>query len=618
MLEKLKIMKPYVTILIFLGLLQLFIIPALSEKKNYDPCCSYPCQHFGICTRIGFSDGYTCDCYRTGYYGDNCEIETWKHWYSEIIRPSPYTVQAILTNGKWFWQIVNNIKVLHSFFMTKILQLKAMSPVWPEAHNTAADYTTFDGYANKTYWALTIPPVPKNCPTPAGVAGPRELPDAETLVKTVFTRTEFKPCPRGTSVIVPFYGQHFTHQGFKSRMPDRSMTWGSHMVDGSHIYGETLEKQHALRTMSGGKMKMQIYNGEEYPPNVKDCPGIYMQYPAFVKEENKFALGHPLYGMLPSLVYYTTLWLREHNRACDIMAELHPDWDDERLFQTTKLIVLGEIMKITIETYVQHVSGMHFQLTYEPHLLHDLPMRWSSSRIHVEFNTLYHWHNLIPDYFLIGDRNYSLPEIYYNMNPLLDHGMNVFTTSLSNQIAGRGAGGRNMPESLHRIAIETVKMNRKVRLQPFNRYRQYFRLPPYKTFEDLTGETKFAKVLSDIYGGDIDAVEFYIGIMVEKRYKSKMWGITLNEAISSYSLRSVFSSTIGSPEYWKESTFGGKVGFDLVKTTNMQNLVCRNIQGCPKIQFQIPEDVNEDKDPGMIYNDCEQLKAETINQKTEL
>lgn len=33
-------------------------------------------------------------------------------------------------------------------------------------------------------------------------------------------------------------------------------------VDLSHLYGETLAKQLALRSMKGGKMKMQMLKGE--------------------------------------------------------------------------------------------------------------------------------------------------------------------------------------------------------------------------------------------------------------------------------------------------------------------------------------------------------------------
>lgn len=67
-----------------------------------------------------------------------------------------------------------------------------------------------------------------------------------------------------------------------------------------------------------------------------------MKYPPMVRQEHRFALGHPFFAMLPALLYWTTLWLREHNRVADVMAGEHPDWDDERIFQTTKLIILGK------------------------------------------------------------------------------------------------------------------------------------------------------------------------------------------------------------------------------------------------------------------------------------
>ena len=36
-----------------------------------------------------------------------------------------------------------------------------------------------------------------------------------------------------------------------------------------------------------------------------------------------------------------TIMLREHNRVCGVLKKEHPEWDDEQLFQTAKMVILG-------------------------------------------------------------------------------------------------------------------------------------------------------------------------------------------------------------------------------------------------------------------------------------
>jgi len=79
---------------------------------------------------------------------------------------------------------------------------------------------------------------------------------------------------------------------------------------------------------------LQIINGEEWPPSVKDAD----------TDEKKFALGHPFYSMFPGLFMYATIWLREHNRVVTILKKEHPKWDDEQLFQTGKNVITGVYM----------------------------------------------------------------------------------------------------------------------------------------------------------------------------------------------------------------------------------------------------------------------------------
>lgn len=86
-----------------------------------------------------------------------------------------------------------------------------------------------------------------------------------------------------------------------------------------------------------------------YPPTVKDTQ-VEMIYPPHVPEHLRFAVGQEVFGLVPGLMMYATIWLREHNRVCDVLKQEHPEWDDERLFQTSRLILIGKQEEKTIET----------------------------------------------------------------------------------------------------------------------------------------------------------------------------------------------------------------------------------------------------------------------------
>jgi peroxidase len=46
------------------------------------------------------------------------------------------------------------------------------------------------------------------------------------------------------------------------------------------------------------------------------------------------------------LISVHTLFLREHNRLCGLVVGQHPDWDDERIYQTVKLIISAKLALI--------------------------------------------------------------------------------------------------------------------------------------------------------------------------------------------------------------------------------------------------------------------------------
>lgn len=92
--------------------------------------------------------------------------------------------------------------------------------------------------------------------------------------------------------------------------------------------------------------------------------------------------------------------------------------------------------------------------------------------------------------------------------------------------------------------------------------------------------------------GDVDAVDLYVGFFIEQGLSTSPFGITLIAAGAPYSLRGLLSNPVSSAEYWKPSTFGGEVGFNMVKTATLEKLFCQNMAGeCPLVTFTVPDDI---------------------------
>lgn len=105
--------------------------------------------------------------------------------------------------------------------------------------------------------------------------------------------------------------------------------------------------------------------------------------------------------------------------------------------QGTKcLFVTGETIKIVIEDYVQHLSGYQFKLKFDPELLFNQRFQYQN-RIAAEFNTLYHWHPLMPDNFQIQDQVYGYHQFVFNNSIVTEHGIRNMVESFSKQTAGR-------------------------------------------------------------------------------------------------------------------------------------------------------------------------------------
>lgn len=156
-------------------------------------------------------------------------------------------------------------------------------------------------------------------------------------------------------------------------------------------------------------MKSQILNAEEYPPflyslgdttplekfSVLDGPLVSEDLDQ-EKRDALFAVGGDRVNSVPQTSMINTLLLREHNRLAAEIETENPTWDDTRVFETARNIMIVLFIKIVVEEYINHISPLPFKIRADPSVAWDAP--WNRPNwITTEFSLLYRWHALIPD-----------------------------------------------------------------------------------------------------------------------------------------------------------------------------------------------------------------------------
>ncbi len=132
-----------------------------------------------------------------------------------------------------------------------------------------------------------------------------------------------------------------------------AITW---QIDASMVYGSNDGREADLRAFEGGRLRMT-----EDPTGTR---GLLPQAtPETVMagdtegEDAVFLAGDVRANENPNLLSLHTLMAREHNYWADRLAEEHPDWTDEQLFQGARDIVEYTIQKITYEEWLPLLVG---------------------------------------------------------------------------------------------------------------------------------------------------------------------------------------------------------------------------------------------------------------------
>ncbi len=338
-----------------------------------------------------------------------------------------------------FWRLVSKWewlrRLLNRLFINIITNSSKPRPyplsLWGAKTPGLSDaYTSWTGLVDRTYTGRHLPP-----------DSVKSLPEIDD-VRALFVRgPDQLSCPKSTALFC-FFARWFTDSFLRTHPDDVRKNTSNHEIDLCQIYGLSARDTALLRANKGGRLKSVDIHGEEFPPPLFEDDGKHVRQEftglSYINPETRdfrkplddpfniparkatlFASGLERGN---STIFYSalnTMFLREHNRLCEKLAEAHPEWndDDDRLFETARNINIAQLLKVIVEDYINHLSSAQLKFSLETGFAEKQPW-YRTNCICAEFDLLYRWHALVPTEMEIVSKRFPDKIFRYN-NPFL-------------------------------------------------------------------------------------------------------------------------------------------------------------------------------------------------------
>ncbi|MBU2670273.1 peroxidase [Actinoplanes bogorensis] len=372
----------------------------------------------------------------------------------------------------------------------------------------------------------------------------------------------------------------------------------SHWWDGSEVYGTNTAKARELR--DGAKIRL--------------TPEGYL--PVDVAGSEITGFNEAWWLGLSSM---HTLFAREHNAMCDELTKRNPDWDEERVYQTARLIVAAMIAKIHTVEWTPAIlatkvleRGMNVNWNGVPandllsriglwltdaNALHGIPKTTPDHHgtpysLTEDFVTVYRMHPLIPD-----DYAFSTPDGQ-------DIGTRKFEELLGNKADDelRELGLGNVLHSfgtahpgaitLHNYPLALLNLEREGELVDlsvvdlvrtrmrgvprYNDFRAALHLPRITRWEDLTADPASVAKLKAVYRS-IDEVDTMVGLFAETPPEGFGFSDTAFRVFILMASRRLQSDRFLTADYRPE--IYTQFGLDHIAATTMSDLIRRHCPG---------------------------------------
>jgi len=384
-----------------------------------------------------------------------------------------------------------------------------------------------------------------------------------------------------------------------STRPPAYTNENSHWWDGSQVYGSTTAQQAALRLGRDGKVLV----GTNGKLGVDPLSGL----PVTGFTENFWVGLHLLHG----------LFALEHNAICDMLKKNNPLWDDERLFQTARLVNAALLAKIhTVEwtpailpnTVTKNalrtnwhglLGGLQKVITglNDNELLGGIPgsptdHHTAPYSLTEEFTSVYRMHPLIPDDYSIKSLKTGAELAQFTLQEMSGRaGQSVLDkfdcADLFYSFGTSHPGAvrlHNYPKHLQNLVMDNgerfdlgtvdILRDRERGVPRYNRFRELFHKPAVKSFDELSDNPTWNDEMRRVYNNDLSKVDLMVGLMCEPLPKGFGFSETAFRLFILMASRRLKSDRFLSKDYRPEIYTA--TGFDWVEETSMSDVLKRH------------------------------------------
>jgi len=316
-------------------------------------------------------------------------------------------------------------------------------------------------------------------------------------------------------------------------------------IDASTVYGSDEARASWLRTYEAGKLKTSAGNllpwntttGEFNDPSDSGAP--FMELAVRPTPKRFFIAGDVRANENPLLAAFHTIFMREHNRLCDVFMAEDPTLSDEDLYQKARRWVSGIIQNIVYDEWLP-VMGVH--LTEYRGYRDDVNPQISNEFSAAAFRM---GHTLINSNILrlqpggeeLAGGSMALRDAFFNPTAIsLAGGIDPFLRGMASQVQQKldckviddvrnflfgtpEAGGMD-------LAAININRGRERGLPDYNTLRSELGLPALDAMEEVTDDQEAVDDLIEIYGS-VDNIDAWVGMLAEQYMPDAMFGSTI-------------------------------------------------------------------------------------------